>query len=1799
MGVISAGIELDISRLAAQLTSTKSNHVEVIDFMVKQFLEQSGVGSQNQRDLMKLVEPIIESSDNFEESWTKAKNVLEEKSSHLGKQFDEFSYWFTKPEGINFIEKDLKHAQRVDLTSIPRREYVSTNYQGAEVRSQVLKNLQEQTQWGKNINVSNVTEHHFDLLNQKQSSRVINASIKIPGLNQSIPINLYQPSELGFIANATASTTGLTTPSESLYAAGKRFVTDVASDGSLVFANSYDEFQTQLLNQLQDRIKELRADPRSVNNPALIEERVRGMVKKFDETLKSQQHFAGTAAELQGTNPIQGTNLSRIVAEQEKLAVVPSFSKNTNMFTPGNKELLGKIINEGFEFPLSSGQTGNTVTSAATGELLYAPKALSNAASYDPGYPFPSFREPHKQMGLLQPLEALQDTVYVLPETEGTPRIGKILEGAFEEGVDDFTKQNFNPKGVNTIVGFAGNIKDEAMPIKISLERIQSLFPDKTPEYHQEIMQKFEQSTAGSNIVMPDGMMIAKDTLARDVGSGYMRSETIKTRGPGSHDFHRIGKSLSAFIEGGEIPYQLGEHKVFLQVKGFKQAQGVMTDAMEIINIRVNEATRKVLEEQKVALDDLKGQAQKHLDNFGFPLEKGQYLGLDNQGYQVSTENRVNTRSYVHQATLTDEGIQLRLFQTTEQAIVDGQAVNQVNKLTGGALNKGRVSVSYATSDQFARVTGIVDEVVESALPAARLVDPLERTFYQGATARQAIVEFAGKALNEASEKGDDVLVDHLAEIRNLSTEEVLSIAHGQAPKTLTTNPSNVIQELLESQQELLKKAPQNASAEYKLSQLTKTIASFTGQSDEVLQQAVERIYAPHTQWGKMIGFDQNPNVYTSWGEGAKHVPTTEQQVKTELAALLGKDPASAAAASDEVLQSKAGLRSLVTFGITDEGTMLGMGQKGTIEPRLFDIAKTQEYLRTAPQGYISPFEEISLGMTNYMPAIEELDKAIQGHTADNTVLASQYKKSSIVGKTAVNIDLGIPTEHMDAINDALEAQYGHKRFQASSSVYMPAEEHLTAIGKMQGGLTLEKDKPIRNVYSKFVETIESHKRSNATPQEYAHAFANFHQDLQAFQKVQVMGEAGGGMHGMLRGPVHGSAFLYNTGYSADLQEALGLIDASDPEKYADEFFKTQQKSFVTNTAEQGIGRQVFVTEKAGEKLFTDKIQMVQEQMISGQIDENLGKMMIADLEGNLARLKTGEGVGSLLSGHPMINTGSVTPTTMYLDRASNYAKDVDAIATGQEFATIRQGGKSKQVGFSTLPDMARDHDGDRLIAFALGEQNSQAVSKQMSSSFLKTDLRSAHTAAIKAQMVDSTSYVAERLRAARSPQATHQANLQSTIDSMASASSAIPPVEPSLTTSGAAVAQDLADTIPTPVQAVPTAAMPDTMTVPHSAPAPSVPASSVPASVTANKAVSAAAKASPKTVVPRISNTLSEMKYALMTSGLKESNVETAFNFLYAAEQVPISGKHFVQQAEFGDEVVSRFQNIRRGFLDPTKYESSVDDMMKLMFSDKEGNMLADFDVEYDYRGQTHKTTISAQQIRDDLVTAAKNMHANEKNVDVLKTLRSKASLEQFDQNELTGLYKQLGQNLEGVHYRAEELSQLGDDAARAAAGSAKPTGNAAQQISQVLADQNAATIKDGMSKAGKSAKPSEMLKNKNLAIAAGMLAVGGAALGMTLSPTYVNKREHYIDPDFLFPEEFDTLDPQLHSKGLITPSAVVASGNYQASVHLPPSARIPENMAGRLAMMGGNTASSLSVFDHRMSLDAHKIDKIKREII
>lgn len=1791
MGVISAGIGLNISALSSHISASSAKPADVIDFMAKQFLEQSGLGGQRQRDVMRQIEYIIKENNDFDLAWTKTRAILEEQSNHLATEFDEFSHWFTKPEGINFIQKDLANAHRTDLTSIPRREYVSTSYQGIEVRRQVLKDIQEKTNWGKNINIESVIEHDFKLLNQGQTSRIIKTRINVPGLNQGIPVTLYQPSELGFVANATSATAGLSTPSESLYATGRRFVTDVASDGSLVFANSFEEFQYQLLNQLQDRIKEVRADPRSVNNPALIEERIRGMVKKFDETLKSQQHFAGTAAELQGINPIQGGVISRIVAEQEKLSVVPTFAGKTELFVPGNKELLEKITREGFDFPLSSGQTGNTVTSAS-GELLYAPKALSNAASYDPGYPFPSYREPHKQFGLLQPLAHLEEFETVIPGTQ-IPRIGKVLEGAFEEGVDAFTAANFNPQGVNTIVSFTGNINNEAIPIKISLERIAEMFPDKTPEYHKEILAKFEQATAGSNIVMPDGMMISRDSLAKDVSTGYMRSEKIKTRGPGSHGSHYVGRSLNTFIEGGEVAYQLGKHRVYLEIPGLKQAEGVMTDALQISKIRVNAETAEALTKEGVSLTQLQYEAQKHFDNFGFPLEKGGYLGLDHQGYQVSTENRLNTRSYIHQATLTDEGIQLRLFQTTEQAVQDGQAINQINKLTGGALNKARVSVSYVTDDQFQKITGVTDELVESVLPAVRLADPLERTFYQGATARQAIMEMVTKSK-------DPNLLNALTK---LSTEEVLSIAHGKIPKALTTGMAtdefqSQISDLLEAQRQTLAKTPAGTSAEYKLSMLTKTVATATGASDEALQEAVERIYAPHTAWGKSLGFNTTPDVYTSWGPNAKTTRTTEEQIRSEIASVLGKDPASAATVSDEVLRSDKGLRSLVTFGITDEGTMLGMGQKGTIEPRAFDIAKVQEYLRTAPQGYISPFEEISLGMTNYMPAIEELDKAIKGHTADNIVMSSEYSKSPLVGKTSVNVDLGIPAEHIDAINDALEAQYGHKRFTATSSVYMPAEEHLTAIGKMRGGLTLEKEKPIREVYSKFINTIEEFKRTNATPQEYAHAYATFHQDLQSFQKLQVMGEAGGGAHGMLRGPVHGSAFLYNTGYSGDLQEALGLIESSDPTKYSDEFFQTQRRSYIQNTVEQGAGRQVFVTEKAGERLFQDKIQMIQEQMIAGQIDEKLGQMMIADLEGNLARLKAGEGVGTLLSGHPMINTGSFTPSTMYLDRASNYAKDIDAIATGQEFATIKYNGKSKQVGFSTLLDMARDHDGDRLIAFALGEQNAAAVSNYMSSDFLKTDLRSAHTAAIKAQMVDSTAYVAERLRAARSPQAVHQANLQSTVSSMASSASSAPPPNMSASAATATAAQDLADTIPNSAQAVQNVSSP----VQSASPVGSTQAISAPDQevITKAKAVSAAAKASPKTIVPRISNTLSEMKFALASSGLPQSNVETAFNFLYAAEQVPISGKHFVQQAEFGDEVVNRFQAIRQGYLDPTKYESAVDDMMRLMFSDKEGNLLPDFDVEYDYRGQTHKTTISAQQIRDDLIAAAKNMHANEKNVDILKTLRSKASLEQFDQNELTEMYKRLGQNLEGVHYRAEELSQLGDDAARAASQAANRTAsNAAQKSANTLANINTQTIRDGLNKAGQEAKPSEMLKNKNLAIAAGMLAVGGVALGMTLSPTYVNKREHYIDPDYLFPEEFDALDPQLHSKGLITPSAVVASGNYQASIHLPPSARIPENMAGRLAMMGGNVTSSLSVFDHRMSLDAHKIDKIKREII
>lgn len=1714
--VQSLPIELNYLNNQIQDVGTQN---KTLYFMINQFLEQSSIGNQNQRNLSKQASTIIEGEGNLSEKWFSLRNMLEKERSYHAEQFDEYSQWFTTPEGKRFIEKDIRHMQSIEIKGLGKPNYVSTLSLGQEEINAMTQRLQG-SKFGKHINVMMGESSEFLIQGQKQTSKIYTGQITIPGMNSAFKFQFFEPSDFGFIANPTSSVGSLKSSGESLYATGKRFIHDVSRDGQVMFSDSFQSLQMNLLDQMNLAIDELRNNPHLQNNPHALEAELTHIFDKYNQTVLSQQHYGGSAAEMQNVSGIQRNSLAKVVSQQEATAVVPAFARNKSAFMPGSSTLYEAMATQGLSFPLSSGQVGNTVEHVM-GDVLLAPKGLSSNLAFDPNYPFPSYREPHKMLNIPTPIGSLLSQPPVIPGTN-LPRVVDVLPGAYQEGAQEFTKQNFKPKGIQTVVTFLGNINTEAQPVQIDLSKLAEIYPDKTKQELESMALSLKSEFSGSNLYLPDGTILAKDTLAKDAGVGYMRSEKIKLTGPGGQGSHQIGGSLAALLEGKTSTFRLGNEDIEFAVTGLRESKGNMKNALKLKSFSGTELQKQ--------------QMESYLQTFGFPLPQGEYLGLDEQGRQVSSSNRANVVSYVNVASMGDESLDLRLFQTTEQAMRDGRAVNQINKFTGGALNKARVSANYVTPKQFEAITGITNELVESGMPATRLASAVERTYYQGGAAKLSISKILDDLLERNVIKADSVEGEVASAFKNMSVEDLLSLAHGEESKglrsmSLSDEARALIKQMPASNQAQASIAQKGTSAEFKLGVLALHASILGGNTQatntETVQKWIQNIYAPHTAWGKQIGFSDEMDVFTSWGKQASSVKVGKQQVLNELQELssimlahrsvFGADKAKDLA--ELMLKSEAEILATLSFGITDEGTLLGMGQKATLEPRYFDLVKKQPYLTTRSPGWISPMEEITSRMTNYIPAIEEINKVLSGYRADNVIDLKDFNKTELTSKMSATIDLGFSSEQLGRIEDTIEEMYGAEKYSAfKGQIYMPSEEHLTAMGKMKGGLSLEKDKPIRQVYSDFLHKISEGQRTNASEKDFARMFASFHDDMQNFQKIQLMGESGGGAHGLMRGPVHGSTVSYNLGYSGDLQEALGLIPDSEG-RYKSKFYQTQRQSYYQNVLEQGSGRQVFLSEAAANAQFNEAINFYKQEMAGGKLDHSSGQTLISELENNLERLRQGHGVGSLVGRDPGINTGSLTGATLYMDRASNYALDAEAISIPQQLAKMSINGKDMiEINYSILNELAGDHDGDRIKVFALSRRNSEQVSQYLTQSGVEGELRAARTAAIKNRMVSSVK-----------DQSIEFKNLKF----------------------GGNVPQLTAEQI------------------------------------VANEA---RAQASVKTVVPRISNAFSEMKFALSLSDVSPESLDVGFNFLYSGEQVPISGKHFVEQTEFGDQLVSRFSKIRKDFLDPDKYEDAVKNMMGLLGSDAEGNLLSDMTIQIEHRGKNYETKVSYQQIQDDLIRAGKLLHSNEKNVEILKQLRSKADLEGMSQDQLMGMYRQLGENLEGVHFRASELENLFDHT---------PKASGAKAASQALTQINNQTIQEGIEKGVQGSKILSKIAPKNLAIAGGLLAAAGAGLGMMMSPTFVNKREHYIDPDYLFPEEFDKLDPSLHSKGLITPSAVVADRGMNAQIHLPPGTRIPENLAGRLAMMGGNTVSSLTINDHRMSLDANKIDKIKREII
>lgn len=1772
--MINAGNALDISITLGEIANSipKDHTGKASEYMWHQFVAQSSLPDKEKADLFRKGQEFIASGQDrpFQRTWAGLHELATTHRDFLGKELEQTLPFYQSDAGKKFLSVNVPQMRETSARSIPSQSYFQRVAGTTDLNQQLEQVFRQNTGLEQHLRVTGVEETQFQLGNRSQTSRAINAQLSVPGQSKNFHLNLFEPSADGFLGVHGSSSNPITSSGENVYAVGSKFVLDTDASGNFVYTTTkqnthgFVEFQQGLLAQLRSEIDDVKLQGLS---PSQQEKKINHLVSTFNQTIKAQQHYVSSAGEAANLSPLDINKMSKILSQQETVSTVPVFARDKRAFGMGSRSAISKLVDADLTLAVSAGQAGHTIEHVS-GDLLHAPKAVHISQAYDHGYYFPEYRERHKALGDIGLVSSMEETY--IPGTR-IRRHGDLLPGAFSDA--PLADELFSPKGVKVVSSWYGRFDSEIGKItdlthnqsQAIIDFVKKNFADLEPEEQankiKELTEKTIESFRMSNPDLPDGAMAVKENLFRDMVTSRTGSEKIKITSPGGGDKFFTGETVNALFTGQETLSKTIEHggeqyKLDYKIKGMKETGGNFGEALEIKDVDAiyDKHGKKIdLDLDSTLKKNLQDKAQQEINTFGLPLKQGEFMGLDAQGRQISAESKSTVQQFIREASVQDEFAHLRMNIVTGPVDTKEGLSTPFQKYVGYGENRGKFSANPFSEQQLIQRFD-VPENVDTVFHGSRLARTPERALKSLGGAQLALAKTLGEFAPDTAEKRA------LEYMINLNPEEFGKMAMGKDNylkdrgfKELTDPVKEKVVDLAKNNYQVGQSLEKNTAnlAISALQQVSTDSDKFREGVEEILTQT----YSPYNQAG--LGgqglLSTDTERFIEWGNQARprkmdssfvvDNQLNEQELRQAKAArakeVLKKEvdeivdqwigKSTQGDISERVLSSTQKGESLYMLGVRDEGQVLGGGGRGTIEPRYLDSAKASPWLMEKGEHGLSISEEVFRRMTPFEGAIEELGHTLQGTgTPEQRLPISDYKRTDgLLGAKSLGVDIGLTPEQVRDVQHKLPEQYNF-----TGDVYVPSEEKLSSMGKMQGGRTLETDKPLRKVYSDHLDRLQGLSKEQFDPMAYAEAHKSFENDLKEATRTQMLGQSGGGAHGAFRGPVSGSGLAYGSGVTGYQMEGLGFMDTGVLDKLDEETRKkvlNQRQEFLLRSGEEGMERQVFQSASSVEKTWGDLIRHQEEKILNttkGSQEEILERQLLGQYQGQLERLRGGGSVIGLLAQDPSINTTTSTPARIYMDFVTPGTHSNDYVSIPQGFGTGTSKGKEFTFQTGIPSDVAGDWDGDTYKVFPFSEHHQERARTRMADPFT-IEHKSAQYEVIKKKVAEDMKVKAQNLK----------------------------------------IAQQLT---------------PEQLTAPK-----------------ALRTIEGQGLTAPKVIVPQISKPYELWKAAINRSTLDAESKSVLWNIFGAAEQVPISGRHFADASEYAEKLTADVKKGRTQLLKGAdEAEQAAADFFNLIFERADDGTLPTLDMEYEIRGQKKKMSIDLELQKQNLMQVAREAHDDQNFVQAAKVLRSKGDISHLSSDELFGILNEGAKEFRGVHGNQSGLEEVTSrsgsrTAAQSLQSSNQATINAANQVAQSGDD----IIKSSRRAAEKLSSPKSF---KSLGIAAGGAAALGLGLGFALSPTFTPKKENQINPDFLFPEELDSSHPSVQASGLSTPQAIISQGGYAAQVHLPPNAYSPTNLAGRLGAMVGNTAQAqLSLHDHRMSLSAHKIDKIKNEII
>lgn len=1223
-------------------------------------------------------------------------------SSNL-KKFDNWS----QSSGRSFIVNDLKNSTTVSKKQTRSAPFLKINT--GEQRPNFLNYLEKDIPDFFSLTGTGGVSTDFLVNGKHQTSRSYQVKLNT-GFADAHEITFYEPSKGGFISGNTPRSGGGVARSNAVYTTPSDFITGY--NNGKFSAKNLNFYQLQIYH-----MKGLKAEIDKINlSESLTRAEKQGRISEavgyYQRTIDRLKTYVGDYKQLADKNRIRSNQRAKTMLTQASTMYVAGFENGPQ---PGDLNFFEAIEQEGIKLNLSSGQAGKVVE--GYNGMTVSPKGLRQNVSHYSGLDVPNYKEPHKALGELGLIKRGPQAISFTGQGGELSRFSKLLPDLERKINDSLRGRNiepafdYNPEGVRMVVAFGGNIDaDTENIVKMTKEEYEELVRRVGKTEADQIKASREMlSSRQLNLARPEGSLVVNKNLFKDGAMDVVQNRSYNISYGSVIGDDIASKRLQSIVSGGMIDLDLGQFDASLagQRGNVKISGGIQEKPFQILDF--DESTRKLLGDKSQGLIGKRAKID---------FSQNEFLGFDDLNNLTRTMGQENVSEVLDSLKVNPQSgnIELNTFAVTSTINDGSDVIPHISKISGGhQTDQIKATLDPVREEMFAEYVNEKTNIrydarkIDAYESVSKLQKASTRAYYQTGALQVGIAEALEKGM--LREQHQKVLREKL--VMSASPEALLqTLMDDDFVRMLGYRGDLGRQTFTE-----------------RLATVSGILAKESSNPEEVLKMTLGNAMSPYNEWGASSGLlgsleegveyvGKKPGTMSTRSYASPEMTgqeTLESKAwrirKTKLgelnkglsvAGFKGSGPNQAA----ELLYGKNSMVSNFVAGIRDEGNLLGMGQRASVEPRFFDISAANPNLHPA-------MRDISGRMTNFMPVIKGLTQSLSGEFSpmhDVFSLNAQGKEvNQLLGKKSFNLDLGISDELLQEIN------YDNPN-KVSNRLFVPGGEDFASMQRMSMGSGLEQSRSMRSAYETYIQDIQEAKREGSAGK-IKTATSKFRGSLQTLMKTNLFGVSGSEIGGLLRGDVQGSIVAYNRGVGLELMNQLGLKGSAPSLRGAQARQREVFHSLIQGThgafdgTKVDVGRITFMSKAAAKQAYNDLANSY-EQRGMAQAARNVRAKHAELLAGGIDTVSVmrnpGIGPESHSAGIVMLDLAdSASGSSFYVKSGQSFLDITDASikVNGVAESEVAKVQKSLQrrVQVSLQQGVNSDLDGDRLNIFPLG----------------------------------------------------------------------------------------------------------------------------------------------------------------------------------------------------------------------------------------------------------------------------------------------------------------------------------------------------------------------------------------------------------------------------------------------------------------------------------------------------------------